>query len=188
MQCSADHVWWGYTHLKGLQGTPRMAQAITLQGTGYKARIIVDLHISDTFRSPTGALKLISRIYSVKDRETSKSWKLRGHSPRLLIDNVKFNVSQAGRASVLKKGAKTPHAYIDGVIENHAELGLNHEQTIADMKARGAVYISYDPYKVEEFVVCDGEHLPSDCSNLKRIKSAETVYAYEHGCLAILGE
>ena len=166
-----------------------MAHAIELQGTGYKARIIVDLHISDTFRAPNGALKLISRVYSVKDKETSKSWKLRGHAPRLLIENVKFNVSQAGRNQVLKNGAKTPHAYIDGTVTNHNDIrpNGNHEQIIADMLKAGAVYISYDPYKVEEFVVCDGEHLPAQCDDLERVYSAKKVYAYESGCLAILG-
>ena len=53
-----------------------MATPIKLQGTGYKGRVIVDLHISETFRAPNGALKLISRVYSVKDKERSKSWQL----------------------------------------------------------------------------------------------------------------
>ncbi|WP_196160854.1 hypothetical protein [Reinekea sp. G2M2-21] len=162
--------------------------ARTIHGSGFVGRVIVDLHLSNTFKDVNRKLRLISRVYSVKDKRQSKSWRLAGHSSRLLMSNVQFPVSEAGRQAVLRDQSKTPHAYIDGTVEEHAISDESHTEIIQDMVRAGGVYVAYDPYKVEKFCVTDSEHLPmdpADCESLQRINAASRIYAYEHGAIAI---
>lgn len=154
-----------------------------------KARLIVDLHLSDTFRDENRKLRLRSRMYSAKTKIESKSWKLTGHSPRLLLTDVTFPVSQAGRRSVIANSSKTPHAYVQGLMIEHSISDEEHEARVERMKNEGAVYLAYDPYKVEGFCQSDTEHLPmsqEECDALPRIPHAQEVYCYEHGILAIV--
>lgn len=161
-----------------------------LEATGFVGRVIVDLHLSETFRDKDRKLRLISRVYSVKDKKQS-SWKLAGHSPRLFIKNACFPISESGRQTVLKTGAKLPHAYIQGTIESHSISDRVHSGIVKNLLDQGATWIAYDPYKVSSFCKTDSEHLPADtkaCSNLVKVDSADIVYAYENGVLALCSD
>lgn len=66
------------------------------------------------------------------------------HPPRIVLDDVKFVVSQAGRARVLKEKRKNVHAFVRGTISPFADLFEGEA-------------VTYNPYKYNSFVKVNGE-------------------------------
>lgn len=66
------------------------------------------------------------------------------HPPRIVLDDVKFKVSQAGRARVLREKKKNVHAFVCGTISPFANTFEGEA-------------VTYNPYKYNSFVKVDGE-------------------------------
>lgn len=67
-------------------------------------RVYRNLHKTKTDGSP---------VYSVQTKQ-EKGWRLDHHATHVLLKNVTFKVSEAGRQSCLSKGQKVVHAYVCG--------------------------------------------------------------------------
>ena len=73
-------------------------------------------------------------IYSVRDK---KSGLVISHVKEIVLKNVIFKVSEAGRQRVLREKKKNVHSWAEGKIcKNHFFLGCK---------------IYYNPYKVDQF-------------------------------------
>ncbi len=66
------------------------------------------------------------------------------HPAHIVLDNVKFVVSQAGRARVLREKRKNVHALVRGTISAFADVFEGEA-------------VTYNPYKYASFVKVDGE-------------------------------
>jgi len=154
--------------------------------TGVVAKVLTDVNVSETHKV-NGRNELINRFYSLKNKDGSK-WLLAGHTPRFVMTNATFAVSQATRSKVVAANSKLPHAYMTGLITDVLPIDNDdqHNATIADMQARGAVFIGYNPYKINAFVVTPSKNLPADCSQLQALTTASELYAFEDGILAII--
>ena len=69
-----------------------------------------------------------------------------GHSNELILWNVEFKVSKAGRARVLKEKQKNVHAYVKGIVSQ----SIDDPDLVFDKK------ITYNPYLSENFL-CEDE-------------------------------
>ena len=59
---------------------------------------------------------LHKKKFSVQAHYGSGSWRVVAHAEELMLKNVTFKVSQAGRRRVLQTGVKNVHAYVIGVL------------------------------------------------------------------------
>jgi hypothetical protein len=66
-----------------------------------------------------------------------------GHVNSVLLENVTFKVSQAGRERVIKNKRKNVHAYVYGTL---IEIETKNKLPVA---------VKYNPYKYSNFVVND---------------------------------
>ena len=155
---------------------------------GEDIKVITDLNVSILSDHDVRTRRsLLTRYYSVKAR-LGKSWKLAGHSPRLLIDNVSYSVSDTARRKVVERGSKEPHAFIKGTLkgivkpdEMHAHLMM-----LKQFISNGARYIHYCPYRTEEFVVSSLDRLPPtkvECDGLELAPVGGKAYLFETGIL-----
>jgi len=71
------------------------------------------------------------------------SWLVVGHVNSVLLENVTFKVSQAGRERVIKNKRKNVHAYVYGTL---IEIETKNKLPVA---------VKYNPYKYSNFVVND---------------------------------
>lgn len=104
------------------------------------------------------------------------------------MENVTLSVSERQRLQVIERGSKTPHAYMTGEVTRVVD-GADHETHCALLqrfREHGAYYLGYNPYILEQFVICDTERLPprKQCESLPRVTHIEALYAYETGILA----
>lgn len=83
---------------------------------------------------------LHKRLFSVQEK-VNGVWKVMRHVNFLVLKDVKFKVSEAGRQRVLREKRKSVHAYVYG-----------EELTEYEIDSSGHVSIFYDPYKYESFV------------------------------------
>jgi hypothetical protein len=82
--------------------------------------------------------------YSIQARSQG-NWLVCNHvNDNLNLNNVKFQVSQAGRNRVLSTKCKNVHAYVTGRYSNVCLKGVYVE-------------ITYNPYKYATFVTVDGK-------------------------------
>jgi hypothetical protein len=99
-------------------------------------------------------------VYSVRDK---KSRKVISHQQWLVLDNVKYYVSDKGRARVLREKKKNVHAWIEGDLcrqgesarsrINYCEWLANDSQFSHRWRMRD---ILYNPYKYEMFMAKQG--------------------------------
>ena len=151
--------------------------------------VLLDLNISQLCMGSGKGKSLQTRYYSVKIL-TDGRWKLEGHSPRLLMYDVKLSVSERLRLQVVSKASKTPHAYMTGTVNDKISSTKHeeHYQVIESLLERGGRYLCYDPYKVDGFVLSETEKLPKSTShaNLISIDRVAVAYAYETGIIALV--
>lgn len=83
---------------------------------------------------------LHKHLFSVQEK-VNGSWKVTRHVNFLVLKDVKFKVSEAGRQRVLREGRKNVHGYVYG--EELTEYNIDEEAHIN---------IFYDPYKYKSFV------------------------------------
>ena len=83
---------------------------------------------------------LHKHLFSVQEK-VNGSWKVARHVNFLVLKDVKFKVSEAGRQRVLREKVKNVHAYVYG-----------EELTEYEIDSPWHDIISYDPYKYESFV------------------------------------
>lgn len=84
---------------------------------------------------------LHKKCYSITSK-IDGSWKLVAHADRVMLQNVKTIVSQAGRKRVLAEKRKNVHAFIEGDYVG---------DSFTDMEA-GTFPLYYNPYEVDQFV------------------------------------
>lgn len=87
---------------------------------------------------------LHTHLFSVKDYETGL---VLAHGNGILLENVQFKVSEAGRQRVLREKKKNVHAYVIGTFVGAVAL-----------QPEGSwVTPYYNPYKVKSFMVAGKE-------------------------------
>lgn len=94
------------------------------------------------------------------------------HATRLCLKDCRFLINEAGRKQMKKRGEKTVHAFIEGVI-----TGSGMGCTAKDAQEALPVKVAYDPKKDERF---HSEGFTRDFE----IKSAEFVAISERGVFA----
>ncbi len=82
---------------------------------------------------------LHKKCFSIVDMKTRKVFK---HQFNVVLTNVRFRVSEAGRQRVLKEKRKNVHAYIIGDL---LEKNYNFPDT-------APVEVYYNPYKTNKFI------------------------------------
>lgn len=87
---------------------------------------------------------LHKKCWSVRDK---KSNLVILHTDYVLLDGVKFKVSEAGRQRVLKEKQKNVHAGVEGVLVDFGN----------DIKTNLNKAVSYNPYKGPNFYLIDSE-------------------------------
>ena len=112
---------------------------------------------------------LARRCWSIQDAKTRR---VIGHAKRILLRDVTFTVSDAGRRRVLAEGVKNVHAFACGSLEaadfealptgSAAEFfDWSHASranvAYAKAAARLGRFVSYNPRRDETFVEVEGE-------------------------------
>jgi len=100
--------------------------------------------------------------------KTPEGWRVRGHATAVELTNADCNVSDAGRARVLRKQCKNVHAHIEGNIDLHNMSGFPYGD---------ADRISYNPYRAGTFTTSDGE--PVTGARRVRLNPNHSVYAID---------
>jgi len=164
---------------------------------GSQQQLLTCLNTSETVQAENAhikgkrAKKLVTRFYSMKSTETNK---LDGHAPRILLTDCFTKVQESTRLKVKSKGSKDPHAWLVGSVEGfigHKDDSA-HEKLINTMIKQGAVYIGYNPYITDDFVILGANVWPDNVANLATLKNFtktnrfKDAYAFEHGILAII--
>lgn len=85
---------------------------------------------------------LHKKMISVQSK-VNGSWKVVEHVEDILLKNVKFKVSEAGRQGVIKNRRKNVHAYIYGDVIKSLPTPMNLIFSS----------VNYNPYKLERFQV-----------------------------------
>lgn len=88
------------------------------------------------------AYHAVKRCFSIRDAKTRK---VIGYTDRIVLRNVCFLVSQAGRERVLKERVKHIHAYVLGLFEQDLQQ-LSRENEGCDDEAY------YNPYNTVCFI------------------------------------
>lgn len=101
------------------------------------------------------------------------------HATRILMEDVEFKVSEAGRARVLKSGHKNVHAGIYGTVTACDSLRCERSSplltwpvcsdTLVQLVQYNGRMVRYDPYE-DGFFKTTGDGRP--------VKSADFVYGY----------
>lgn len=84
-----------------------------------------------------------------------------GHAPALILDNVEFKVSKAGRERVLKEQRKNVHAYVIGeLVEILDQAQADTMENRHNKSPEQFTWASYNPYKADHFYYTDsGEEI-----------------------------
>lgn len=101
-------------------------------------------------------------MYSIKSLEGISKNRVIGYAPRIVIDNARFVVSEAGRQRVIRTGRKNVHAgcvgdlvmvsgYIMRMHNSKAEFLYCNEEKFNEQFSID-VPITYSPYKCKTFV------------------------------------
>jgi hypothetical protein len=87
------------------------------------------------------------KCLSVKALEGERKGRVIAHADMVVLDNVTFKVSEAGRQRVIREQRKNVHA---GVVGELQSMGIN----TAMLSIAEALYspLKYNPYKFDSFV------------------------------------
>ena len=94
---------------------------------------------------------LHKHVFSVKDKKTQRVAK--DHRENVILDNVTFVVSEAGRQRVLQEKRKNVHAYVDG---KDSTASVKGGSLFLDCIYEDVVQVTYNPYKYDSFVTLQG--------------------------------
>jgi hypothetical protein len=89
---------------------------------------------------------LHKKKFSLKSRYTGR---VHGHAEEVLMEDVQFKVSEAGRQRVLREKRKNVHAFVRGQLVCHF-TGLSDNLPVL---MEQMVELTYNPYKYETFVI-----------------------------------
>lgn len=81
---------------------------------------------------------LHKKVFSVQDKKTRK---VIGHTEHIVLENVKFIVSESGRQRVLREKKKNVHAFVEGEVNYMGKFDM--------MKSN----VTYNPYKYSSFMM-----------------------------------
>lgn len=84
--------------------------------------------------------------FSLKSRYTGR---VTGHADQVLMKNVQFKVSEAGRKRVLREKRKNVHAFVRGELV----CSFSWPKPQLDEVIFNGVELTYNPYKYSTFVV-----------------------------------
>lgn len=85
---------------------------------------------------------LHGNVWSVQHYIPGKGWRVREHLSSLILENVEFKVSEAGRQRVIREGRKNVHAYAIGWLSEREPYGYTGHLPCA----------SYNPHKAAHFI------------------------------------
>lgn len=122
---------------------------------------------------------LHKHTFSLKSRYTGR---VTGYSNEVLMEDVKFKVSEAGRQRVLREKRKNVHAFVRGQLVcsfSPIDNGIKKATSALDANAVElyGVEITYNPYKYSTFVIKSTE---------QPVYSARRVYLKDKKIFAIL--
>ena len=91
------------------------------------------------------------KCLSVKALEGERKGRVIAHADMVVLDNVTFKVSEAGRQRVIREQRKNVHAGVVGELEH---LSSNTGINTAMLSIAEALYspLKYNPYKFDSFV------------------------------------
>ena len=81
------------------------------------------------------------KVWSVQHKIPGKGWRIFKHMPTILLDDVSWKVSAAGRARVLREKRKNVHAYAVGTLYMQSWRRIRE-----DWKQ-----VRYNPYEGDHF-------------------------------------
>ena len=84
-------------------------------------------------------------VWSVQHYIPGKGWRVREYLDSLVLEDVTFKVSEAGRQRVIREGRKNVHAYAVGTLVERNGGGYSGH----------LARVSYNPYKAGAFVRMD---------------------------------
>lgn len=79
------------------------------------------------------------------------------HASQVLLHNVTFTVSQAGRSRVLSEGRKNVHAFVRGELTRSYPDYVVSTGIVVPLHFRA---VTYNPYKYDTFVLVGRENKP----------------------------
>ena len=91
-------------------------------------------------------------VWSVQHYIPGKGWRVREHLDSLVLENVEFKVSEAGRQRVIRESRKNVHAYAIGELAARSTMPPLGVLVPADPTHP----ISYNPYKGPHFTDANG--------------------------------
>lgn len=114
---------------------------------------------------------LHKKCLSVKALEGPNKGRVIAHMQEVYLEDVKFKVSQAGRARVLREKSKNVHA---GVVGTMIEAPVYREKAAGEYMADNKDNVTYNPYKYDSFVVKETEAPVRTCK-MARVTTMWTV-------------
>jgi hypothetical protein len=87
-------------------------------------------------------------LFSVRALDGAYKGKVVAHLSAVFLFHVKFRVSDAGRAAVLRTGRKNVHAWAEGWIQSRSFLPTGRD-------SMNSVTVSYNPRVAARFFLCD---------------------------------
>jgi hypothetical protein len=82
------------------------------------------------------------KVWSVQTYIKGKGWRIAFHERELVLEDVTFKVSEAGRQRVLREKRKNVHAFAIGTLVDKLPNGFD---VLMDL-------VSYNPYKAPTFM------------------------------------
>lgn len=116
-------------------------------------------------------------MFSIVALEGEKRGMVIGYANSVVLKNVTFRVSQAGRARVLAERQKNVHAFVVG--ELHTARGYVPRlitlpcDLMRPVDVTGDVFVRYDPYKYTSFVALNDLSKPDE---YVPVSGADTIY------------
>ncbi|WP_239631644.1 hypothetical protein [Paenibacillus sp. H1-7] len=111
------------------------------------------------------AYHAVKRCFSIRDAKTRR---VIGYTDRIVLRNVSFVVSQAGRERVLREREKNVHAYVIGLFEPKLQQ-LSRERDGCEAEAY------YNPYYTLSFVNKSTKE-PLSCADLAICEERHVYY------------
>lgn len=101
--------------------------------TGYKGRSVSKGQKVKVYRN----LHKSGVVYSIRDAKTGQ---VLGHSPSVMLENVEYEVHEAGRQRVIKEKKKNVHSFVTGTYAGPYSAAERKEAVKGEA-------VSYNPYK-----------------------------------------
>ena len=93
------------------------------------------------------------KLFSIKALEGESKGKVIGHSRQIVLENVTYKVSEAGRQRVIREKRKNVHAGVVGEVTHLLAPLLSASVEWGECKER----VRYNPYKHSNFITEDNQ-------------------------------